>query len=125
MRGHWFLFIVLCLMMVFIGDCARGEEVTHKERLIEICGSLPGLPSIRPVTDETFDRLARNRLAVTDWLSCGISNAKTKRDWKFTSLVRSMSDRWFLFGLQEINKARREKIHPHLPSLDDYMEWTE
>ena len=124
-KGNLFLFIVLGFILVLIGDCARAEEVTHKESLVNICGKIPSPPPVKPVTDDTFDLLGRYRVDIADWMSCGGRNAETERDWKLLSIVRHMSDRWTLLGLQEIQKARREPepIQPYLPSLDVFEQW--
>lgn len=123
MRGGFFIFIVLCIMMIFIGNCSKADEVTHKERLVEICGKIPGLPSVKPVTDQTFDKLGRYRVEATDWMTCGHKNAETPRDHKLLTIVRYTSDRWTLSGLQEIQRAKSEPIQPLLPSFDIFEQW--
>lgn len=117
MRGPLFLFILLCFTMIFIGDCSRADEITHKERLVEICGKIPRIPQILPLKDDTFDRIVIYHLKAGDWLGCGLKNADADRDWKLISKVRFKADEWLLLGLQEINKARREKINNPDPKL--------
>ncbi len=117
MRGPLFLFVVLCVATILIGDCSRADEVTYKERLVEICGKVPGLPPIKPVMEDTFDKLVRYHITAGEWVACGIQNADSERDWKLVSKVRHKADEWLLLGLQEINKARREKINNPDPEL--------